>query len=188
MPHHVTLRGNPRQKTFFGEENYQHYLELIAQFCRAEQVASTPGNYSRPVPNRRAGSCSPCEFEPKALPRWLPCLSPLADWWGPLSHRLSATKPITSHEAVWPFQGQPCGVPVPLAQARAGQGAPSCPPAPHGAVPAAGSRVQLAGSQGSSQSPISLASDSACVMWGMWPAVGMTTLADRGSAAFSSSK
>src|SRR5208337_2998923 len=39
MPHHVTLRGNPRQKTFFGEENYQHYLELIAQFCRAEQVA-----------------------------------------------------------------------------------------------------------------------------------------------------
>src|SRR5271157_165722 len=47
-------------------------------------IASTPGNYSRPVPKRRAGSCSPCEFEPKALPRWLPCLSPLADWWGPL--------------------------------------------------------------------------------------------------------
>jgi hypothetical protein len=36
----------------------------------------------------------------------------LIDWWGPLSHRPSATKPITSHEAVWPSQGQPCSVPA----------------------------------------------------------------------------
>ena len=56
--------------------------------------------------------CSPCEFEPKALPWWLPYLSPLADCWGPFSHRPSATKPITSHEAVWPCQGQPCSVPA----------------------------------------------------------------------------
>ena len=28
MPHHVTQRGNRRQQTFFGEEAYQHYLEL----------------------------------------------------------------------------------------------------------------------------------------------------------------
>jgi putative transposase len=28
-----------QQETFFGEEDYQHYLELISQFCRAEQVA-----------------------------------------------------------------------------------------------------------------------------------------------------
>ncbi len=39
MPHHVTQRGSLRQETFFGEEDYQHYLELMAQFCRAEQVA-----------------------------------------------------------------------------------------------------------------------------------------------------
>ena len=39
MPHHVTQRGNRRQQTFFGEEDYQHYLELIWRFCRAEQVA-----------------------------------------------------------------------------------------------------------------------------------------------------
>ncbi len=39
MPHHVTHRGNRRQQTFFGEEDYQHYLELISRFCRAEQVA-----------------------------------------------------------------------------------------------------------------------------------------------------
>ena len=40
MPHHVTQRGNRRQQTFFGEEDYQHCLELISRFCRAEQVAS----------------------------------------------------------------------------------------------------------------------------------------------------
>ena len=39
MPHHVTQRGNRRQETFFGEEDYQHNLELISRFCRAEQVA-----------------------------------------------------------------------------------------------------------------------------------------------------
>ena len=39
MPHRVTQRGNPRQETFFAEEDYQHYLELMAQFCRAEQAA-----------------------------------------------------------------------------------------------------------------------------------------------------
>ena len=27
MPHHVTHRGNRRQQTFFGEEDYQHYLD-----------------------------------------------------------------------------------------------------------------------------------------------------------------
>ena len=30
MPHHVTQRGNRRQQTFFGEEDYQHYLDLMA--------------------------------------------------------------------------------------------------------------------------------------------------------------
>ncbi len=39
MPYHVTQWGNRRQQTFFGEEDYQHSLELMAQFCRAEQVA-----------------------------------------------------------------------------------------------------------------------------------------------------
>src|SRR5271165_4795899 len=39
MPHHITQRGNRRQQTFFGEEDYQHYLELMSRFCRAEQVA-----------------------------------------------------------------------------------------------------------------------------------------------------
>ena len=32
-PHHVTQRGNRRQKTFFCSEDYQYYLELMARFC-----------------------------------------------------------------------------------------------------------------------------------------------------------
>ena len=39
MHHHVTQRGNRRQETFFGEQDYLHYLELMARFCPAEQVA-----------------------------------------------------------------------------------------------------------------------------------------------------
>ena len=38
IPHHITQRGNRRQPTFFCEEDYQCYLELMAQFCRPEQV------------------------------------------------------------------------------------------------------------------------------------------------------
>ena len=38
MPHHVTQRGNRRQQTFFHDEDYAAYLELMAQWCRAEGV------------------------------------------------------------------------------------------------------------------------------------------------------
>ena len=33
-PHHVTQRGNRRQKTFFCSEDYLYYLELMSQFTR----------------------------------------------------------------------------------------------------------------------------------------------------------
>ena len=33
MPHHVTQRGNRRQETFFRDDDYQAYLELMAEFC-----------------------------------------------------------------------------------------------------------------------------------------------------------
>jgi putative transposase len=38
LPHHVTQRGNRRQQAFFCDEDYDCYVELMAQFCRAEQV------------------------------------------------------------------------------------------------------------------------------------------------------
>ena len=38
MPHHVTQRGNRRQETFFCEEDYQAYLDLMAQWCGEHQV------------------------------------------------------------------------------------------------------------------------------------------------------
>ena len=31
-PHHVTQRGNRRQKTFFHDEDYRYYIELISEF------------------------------------------------------------------------------------------------------------------------------------------------------------
>ncbi len=32
FPHHVTQRGNRRQTTFFHEDDYQYYLELMSEF------------------------------------------------------------------------------------------------------------------------------------------------------------
>lgn len=33
IPHHVTQRGNRRQETFFSDDDYRAYLELMAQWC-----------------------------------------------------------------------------------------------------------------------------------------------------------
>ena len=30
-PHHVTQRGNRRQKTFFGDDDYRYYIELLSE-------------------------------------------------------------------------------------------------------------------------------------------------------------
>ena len=33
IPHHITQRGNRRQQTFFNDEDYQFYLELMSEWC-----------------------------------------------------------------------------------------------------------------------------------------------------------
>lgn len=33
FPHHVTQRGNRRQQTFFNDDDYQAYLELMSEWC-----------------------------------------------------------------------------------------------------------------------------------------------------------
>ncbi len=38
LPHHITQRGNCRQQTFFCDEDYRSYLELMGQWCGAYQV------------------------------------------------------------------------------------------------------------------------------------------------------
>ena len=38
LPHHVTQRGNRRQQTFFGDEDYLAYLELMAEWCTMYNV------------------------------------------------------------------------------------------------------------------------------------------------------
>ena len=38
IPHHVTQPGNRRQQTFFNDEDYQAYLELMSQWCTKFKV------------------------------------------------------------------------------------------------------------------------------------------------------
>ena len=38
LPHHITQRGNGRQQTFFCDEDYEYYLELMGQWCTVHQV------------------------------------------------------------------------------------------------------------------------------------------------------
>ncbi len=38
IPHHVTQRGNRRQNTFFCDDDYQLYLDLLAQWCQHFEV------------------------------------------------------------------------------------------------------------------------------------------------------
>jgi putative transposase len=38
LPHHVTQRGNGRARTFFGDDDYRLYRDLLAASCRAAEV------------------------------------------------------------------------------------------------------------------------------------------------------
>ena len=39
LPHHVTQRGNRRQQTFFIDDDYTAYRELMAEWCLERGVA-----------------------------------------------------------------------------------------------------------------------------------------------------
>jgi putative transposase len=38
IPHHVIQRGNRRQQTFFNEDDYQAYLQLMSEWCSRYRV------------------------------------------------------------------------------------------------------------------------------------------------------
>jgi len=38
LPHHITQQGNRRRQTFFCDEDYRTYLELVAEWCAAHEV------------------------------------------------------------------------------------------------------------------------------------------------------
>ncbi|PCI10747.1 MAG: transposase [Thiotrichales bacterium] len=38
IPHHITQRGNRRQKVFFMDSDYQYYKELLSEFCEKAQT------------------------------------------------------------------------------------------------------------------------------------------------------
>lgn len=39
LPHHITQRGNRRQRTFFHDGDYRLYLRLLAEWCEHHEVA-----------------------------------------------------------------------------------------------------------------------------------------------------
>lgn len=39
FPHHITQRGNRRQQTFFSNDDYRAYLDLMAEWCDWYKVA-----------------------------------------------------------------------------------------------------------------------------------------------------
>ena len=42
LPHHITQRGNRRQKTFFCDEDYALYIELMAEVIRQHEKIGRP--------------------------------------------------------------------------------------------------------------------------------------------------
>ena len=38
LPHHITQRGNRRQRTFFCYDDYQTYIDLMAEWCSTWKV------------------------------------------------------------------------------------------------------------------------------------------------------
>ena len=43
LPHHVTQRGNGRAQTFFGDDDYQLYLDLLRKHCTEAEVSIWAG-------------------------------------------------------------------------------------------------------------------------------------------------
>ena len=37
-PHHITQRGNRRQQTFFCDDDYRAYLDLLVEWCAKREV------------------------------------------------------------------------------------------------------------------------------------------------------
>ena len=37
-PHHVTQRGNRRQETFFCDDDYEAYRDLMAEWCERKAL------------------------------------------------------------------------------------------------------------------------------------------------------
>jgi putative transposase len=38
IPHHITQRGNHRQQTFFCDDDYRAYIDLMAEWCSNYRV------------------------------------------------------------------------------------------------------------------------------------------------------
>ena len=46
MPHHITQPENRRQQTFFSEDDYKAYLELMTEWCGKYYVVKQPEEWT----------------------------------------------------------------------------------------------------------------------------------------------
>ena len=62
LPHHITQRGNRRQQTFFHDEDYAAYVELMAEWCGERGVEVWA--YCLDPPYAQPYSCHRCQAKP----------------------------------------------------------------------------------------------------------------------------
>ncbi len=56
LPHHVTQRGNRRERVFFGEDDYALYRDLLASQCRKRRVTRSASYFQRSSVSLRSWS------------------------------------------------------------------------------------------------------------------------------------
>lgn len=64
-PHHVIQRGNRRQRTFFNDDNYQYYIDLLAESCQL-RAEDWPWNSARAHLSHQSDEL--CNAEPLLKP------------------------------------------------------------------------------------------------------------------------
>jgi putative transposase len=52
IPHHITQRGNYRQKTFFSDQDYQFYLDLLQEFAPGRKTGTDRMSGLAPIQRR----------------------------------------------------------------------------------------------------------------------------------------
>ena len=111
LPHHVTQRGNRRQKTFFVESDYDAYIDLMAEWCKKyaegwrghlfqERFASFPMDESHTYYAGRYIEMNPVRAKMKKLPehwRYSSCRAHLAK----KDDRLVKVKPLYAMVDDW---------------------------------------------------------------------------------------
>ena len=89
LPHHVTQRGNRRQQTFFRDEDYAAYVEVMADWCEESRYVEFSPVRAGLVPDPAdwpwSSARSQLSGRDDRLVRVAPMLAMIADWRGLLN-------------------------------------------------------------------------------------------------------